>query len=498
MLLKNENQVLPLKPEKKIAVIGDFARKARYQGAGSSNVNCIRQENVMDLIDQYPITVIGFAQGYQRDRKKNVHLEEEALSLAKQADQILFFFGLDEISEVEGMDRPHMRVPENQLALLQKLAKLGKEIIGVLSGGSAIEMPWESCCSAIIHGYLGGEAGAGAMLQALTGQVNPSGKLNETYPMKYEDTPAYHYCPAKFRDSQYRESIFVGYRYYNTVGTQVRYPFGYGLSYTNFDYSDFSLTRDRVTFTLTNNGDRDGAEVAQVYVGCLSGKIFRPAIELKGFAKVFLRAGESQTVTIPLDDKAFRYWNVKTGQWEVEGADYRVMVGASSEDIRLQGTIAVPGSTDHIPYSRSMLASYYTGQIRQVPDEEYAALMGGQIPEERRQTEMTVNDALCQMGDAKSGFARFVYRILTSIKVRNERKGKPNLNLLFIYNIPFRGIAKMTNGIVSMKMAEGMVTAVNGHFWRGIGCVLRGFVANAKANKEFSRKLFGESGQDKN
>lgn len=498
VLLKNEDNILPLNSEMKTAVIGDFARKARYQGAGSSSVNSIKQENILDLIDQYPVTLAGFAQGYQRDRKRNVTLENEALSLAKRSDQILYFFGLDEISEVEGMDRLHMRVPDNQIMLLKELAKLGKKIIGVLSGGAAIEMPWEIYCDAIVHGYLGGQAGAGAMLQVLTGQINPSGKLNETYPMRYEDSPAYHYCPAEFRDSQYRESLYVGYRYYSTAGIQVRYPFGYGLSYTSFEYSDLSIAQNKVTFQLKNTGGRDGAEVAQVYVGCMSGKVFRPVSELKGFAKIFLKAGESKLVTIPLDDKAFRYWNVKTDQWEVEDGNYRIMVGAGSEDIRLWSTLHISGTTDRLPYSQSMMASYYTGQIQQVPDGEFAALMGGKIPKEQRRSEMTVNDALCQMGNAKSRFARLVYHILTGLKNRNEQKGKPNLNLLFIYNIPFRGIAKMTNGIVSMEMAEGMVTAVNGHFWRGLRNVIRGFFANSKANRQFAKELFGKTDQDNN
>lgn len=489
VLLKNEGGILPLDPNARTAVIGDFAREARYQGAGSSCVNSIRQENVIELLEEYPILMLGYAQGYRRSRVRDHALEEEALAVAGQADQILYFFGLDEIGEAEGMDRKDMKLPENQIALLKSLAGLGKKIIAVLSGGSSIEMPWADCCAAIVHGYLGGQAGAGAMLKVLTGQVNPSGKLNETYPVSCEDTPAFHYWPAKFRDSQYRESIYVGYRYYDTADVEVQYPFGYGLSYTTFEYSDLVVTEKEASFTLKNTGGCDGAEITQLYVGFPGGKVFRPVRELKGFRKVFLKAKEKKRVSIPLDDKAFRYWDVKTGRLEVEEGEYQVMIGASSRDIRLTGALSVAGTTDIIPYSKSMMESYYTGKIRKVPDEEFAALMGGKIPVEKTSEELTVNDALCQMARAKSPFARLICKVLANMKQSSEKKGKPNLNVLFIYNIPFRGIAKMTNGIVSMRMAEGMVTVVNGHFFKGVGRIIGGFFANRKANREFAGKL---------
>lgn len=489
VLLKNEKEILPLASEKRTAIIGDFANIARYQGAGSSNVNAAKVKSILEAVDQYPIQKAGFSQGYERGGQRNLQMEKEALAVAQESDQILYCFGLDEISEVEGMDRTHMRIPENQLALLQELSRLGKPVIGVLSGGCAVEMPWESCCDAIVHTYLGGEAGAEGVLQVLTGQVNPSGKLNETYPMNYEDTPAYGYCPAKFRDSQYRESLYVGYRYYDTAKIGVRYPFGYGLSYTTFQYSDLKVSEDQVSFVIKNTGARDGAEVAQLYVSCPEGKIFRPKKELKGFQKVYLKAGEKKTVTIPLDDKAFRYWNIKTNQWERETSEYHILVGASSRDIRLEETLLVEGTTEHLPYSRSMIESYYTGKIKHVADQEFAALMGGILPEEKKNQELTINDALCQMAEAKSSFARLVFRVLTRMKDQSQKKGTPNLNVLFIYNIPFRGIAKMTNGMVSMKMAEGMVTAVNGHFFRGLRKIIKEYFENAKANKKFEKEL---------
>ncbi|MCD8346995.1 MAG: glycoside hydrolase family 3 C-terminal domain-containing protein [Lachnospiraceae bacterium] len=493
VLLKNEGNILPLDSEKKTVVIGDFAKKARYQGAGSSNVNSTKVENILDLIDSRPIKYAGFAQGYQRNSGRDEKLEQEAVALASQADQILYFFGLDEVSESEGIDRQHMRIPENQIVLLEALAKTGKPIIGVLSGGSAIEMPWEKDCRAILHTYLGGQAGAGAALDVLTGKVNPSGKLNETYPMSYEDTPAYHYFPAKKRNSEYREGIFVGYRYYETVQKPVRYPFGYGLSYTTFEYSDLKVSEKEAVFTLTNTGKRSGAEVAQLYVSCENSRIFRPVRELKGFIKVFLKAGESRRVRIPLDDKAFRFWNTETNRWDIEEAEYQIQVGANVEDIRLRGTLVVKGTTKRLPYraDREKLADYYSGKIQNVSDEAYAAIYGGAIPEDRwSDGELTINDAICQMSGAKNPLARKICKILKDKKEKSEKAGKPDLNVLFIYNMPFRSVARMTGGMVSMRMVDGMITAVNGHFFRGMGILIKGFFQNRKLNKSYAKKLY--------
>ncbi len=491
VLLKNDSGILPLDENKRTVVIGDFAKEARYQGAGSSNVNCTKLENICDLIDEYPISFAGYAQGYKRNSERNEQLEQEALALASKADQILFFFGLDENSESEGIDRLHMRIPENQIALLTVLAELGKPVIGVLSGGSAIEMPWENMCQAILHTYLGGQAGASATLDVLTGKVNPSGRLNETYPISYEDTPAYNYFPAKKRNSEYRESIYVGYRYYETAGKEVRYPLGYGLSYTTFDYSDLKISDDGVTFMLTNTGDRDGAEVAQLYVGCKESRIFRPAKELKGFIRVFLKAGESKSVEIPFDDKTFRYWNVKTDSWEIEGAEYQIFVGSSSEDIRLQGTLTVKGTTAELPYKEEKLQSYYTGQIQNVSDEEYERLYGSPLPPDDWSDELAINDAIGSLDRAKNPLARLIGRIIKNMKEKSEKEGKPDLNILFIYNMPFRAIAKMTEGMVSMKMAEDMVLMVNGHFFRGTGRLIKDFFANRNLNKDYAERLKG-------
>ncbi len=489
VLLKNTDQLLPLAPKTKVALIGDFAFEPRYQGAGSSMVNATQIDSMEKLIHEYDLQVIGVNRGYQRDGKEDSALKKAALDLASMADVIIYCFGLDEISESEGMDRNHMRLPQNQIDLLAAIAQVNPNVVGVLSAGSSIEMPWQYCCKAILHGYLYGQAGAGAMLNLLTGKANPSGRLNETYPLRYEDTPAFRNFPSQERNSEYRESLYVGYRYYDTGKIRVQYPFGYGLSYTSFEYSDLKVENEGVTFTLKNTGKYDGAEVAQLYVALPNAKVFRPEKELKGFSKVFLKAGESREIHIPFDDKTFRYWNVSTNRWEIEGGSYQILIGACVSDIRLSGTLQVEGTTSEFPYRAEEMPSYYSGLVQQVGDGEFEKLLGYSIPNGKWAGLLTENDAICQMYYARSGLARFIYRILTNMKKKSEEKGKPDLNILFIYNMPFRGIAKMTNGMVSMDMVHGMVDAVNGHMLRGLGKIIKGFFANARANKAYEKML---------
>ena len=489
VLLKNEGNILPLNSKTKTALIGDFVFTPRYQGAGSSMVNPTKVEALAQTADSYHLQVVGMARGYQRNGEPDEEQLKEAVELAKKVDVVIYAFGLDELSESEGLDRSHMRIPENQIRLLKELYQANPNIVGILSGGSAVEMPWHTCCKAILHGYLTGQAGAGALLDLLTGKANPSGRLNETYPLRYEDTPAFHYFPSKERTAEYRESIYVGYRYYDTAKAAVQYPFGHGLSYTEFAYSNLKVTAEGITLTVTNTGEMDGAEVVQMYVGLPEAEVFRPEKELKGFIKIFLKKGESREVSISFDDKTFRYWNDKTGGWETEGGSYTIMVGASVMDIRLTGSVSIAGTTKTNPCTKEELPSYYTGKIRQVEDAEYTKLLGRPIPDGSWSGELGRNDAICQMYYAKSWLARAIYRRLTAMKKKSEVKGKPDLNILFIYNMPFRGIAKMTNGAVSMEMVDGMVLAVNGHFFRGFGKIIRGYFRNARANREYEQQL---------
>ena len=489
VLLKNSEQILPLKPETRVALIGDFAFEPRYQGAGSSVVNTTALDKLVSLIEDSNLQLAGSTRGYLRTGEIDEVMEKEAVDLAASADVVLYCFGLDELSESEGMDRTHMRIPQNQIHLLEAMAKVNKNIVGILSAGSAVEMSWHHCLKGLLHGYLYGQAGAGAMLDIITGKVNPSGKLNETYPVRYEDTPAFRYFPSVERNSEYRESIYVGYRYYDTVKVRILYPFGFGLSYTQFSYSDLKADSKGIEFCLTNIGEMDGSEIVQFYVGKKDARVFRPEKELKGFSKVFLKAGESRNIRIDFDDKTFRYWNIRTSKWEKEDGEYHMMVGASSADIRLETEIHVDGTTEEYPYYTNRMPSYYSGKIQKVEDAEFEVLLGGPIPDGKWSGELGINDAVCQMYYAKSPIARYIYRVLTDKKKKNEEQGKPDLNLLFQYNIPFRAIAKMTGGLVSMEMVEGIVTIVNGHFFSGLGAVIAGFFRNRKLNKQYIRKL---------
>lgn len=489
VLLKNVEGTLPLKPGAKVAIIGDFAFVPRYQGAGSSLVKPTRVDTVAEIASDYDIQVIGMSRGYKRDGKEDAATKKEALDLAARADTVLFFFGLNEDSESEGMDRNHLRIPQNQITLLQELAQVNANLVGIISAGAAIEMPWHHHVKALLHCYLNGQAGARAVMDILTGKVNPSGKLTETMPVRLEDTPSYRYYPSRERNSEYRESLYVGYRYYDTAGVRVLYPFGHGLSYTTFEYSDISVNEGGVSFTITNTGDRDGAEVAQMYVSLPDAKVFRPQKELKGFAKVFLRAGESKKVSIDFDDKTFRYFNVRTGSWEIEDGNYNIMIGASSSDIRLSSQILKAGTTDQYPYDRAEFTSYYSGKVDNVGDAEYERLLGRAIPDGSWSGELTANDAICQMYYAKSALARLVYRILTKKKEEADVKGTPDLNILFIYNMPFRAMAKMTGGAVSREMVDGIVRLVNGHFFGGLGSIIGGYFRNRRYNKAYEAKL---------
>ena len=388
VLLKNEDNILPLKKGSKVAVIGEFAQKARYQGAGSSVVNCTKLDHTMDVIGEFDLDVIGFAPGYPRHGEPNAEMQTRAAELAKKADTVLLYVGLDEISESEGLDRSTLALPKCQTEVIKAVTAVNKNVILVMSAGSSVEMPWIDGVKGLVHAYLCGQAGAKAVLRVILGEVNPSGKLSESYPLKYEDCSSAPYFPAKERNVD---------RYYCTAKIPVLFPFGYGLSYTTFAYSDLKVTEKQVTFMLKNTGGADGAEVAQLYVHAKNPTVYRPNRELKGFAKVFLKAGESKEVTIALDDKAFRYWNGRTGRFEIDGGDYEILIGASAADIRLSGTVSVKGTDAPVCEDLTKLPSYATGNIKAVSDEEFRELLGHEIPDGSWSGTIQANDAIAQL-----------------------------------------------------------------------------------------------------
>ena len=468
VLLKNDNDILPLKPGTTVALRGPFVNKPRYQGSGSSQVNSTKVETIAEVIDEYDLQVI-----------------EDP----RDADVVLFFFGLDEIAESEGGDRLSMDIPEYQIKELKNLAALNNNVVGVMSAGSAVKTPWLDNLKALLHGYLTGQAGATALLDIITGKRVPTGKLSESYPFSYADCPIVNFAAQDKRNLQYREGPFIGYRYYDTADVEVQFPFGFGLSYTTFEYSNLKVTDDGVSFTVTNTGKRDGAEIAQLYVGRKHSAVIRPRKELKGFSKVWLKAGESKEVSISFDDKTFRYFSTVSNKWEVEGGEYQIYVGGNVRDIALEGAVTKEGTITEFSYDIKSLARYRSGQIRNLHYDEFEKIYGKALPEEKVGP-LDINDALCQMETAKSGLCRLVYKILKKKLDRSYEKGVPDLNTMFIYNMPFRAICKMSGGMVSRSMVESIVTIVNGHFFRGLGGVIVGFFRNMSANKKKEKELY--------
>ena len=487
VLLKNKGDLLPLDPEARIAVIGDFAQTPRYQGAGSSVVNAPKVDSFLQVFEESGLHSVGFAQGFNRQGKPDPSLQAKAVELAAQADVVLLFLGLDEVKESEGLDRSDMKLAKNQIDLLLAIHRVNPKLVVILSSGSAVETGWQCHCQGLLWAGLGGQAGAGAVLDVLTGKVNPGGHLAETWPLHMEENPSYHNFGGPGRNVEYREGLYVGYRYYQTAGVPVAYPFGYGLSYTTFAYSNLTATPTGVTVTVENTGDRAGDEVVQVYIAKPDAKICRPAQELKGFLRVHLEAGESRTVTIPLDDKAFRYWNDPAGRWAVEGGSYEVRVGGSSADIQLTATVTVAASGDANPYEGLTLPHYQSGQVQDVPDEEFTALLGHPIPVSK--VAIDRNMTLGEIGHARSPLGWLVHVIHKHLLMKSLESGTPDLNLLFNYNMPLRAIAKMTGGIVSMGMVDALVMELKGFWIIGIVRLLVEFVKNDRANKAMEKRL---------
>ena len=487
VLLKNDGGILPLTAGARVAVIGDFAETPRYQGAGSSAVNSIKVDTLLDCLAQSGLQCAGFAAGFDRQGRPDADKKAQAVALAQKADTVLLCLGLDEIKESEGLDRVDMKLADNQIELLQAVEQANPNTVVVLNAGASLETPWLAHCRALVYGALGGQAGAGAMVDVLTGKVNPGGKLAETWANAYEETPAKDNFAGAGRTVQYREGLYVGYRYYQTAGVPVAFPFGYGLSYTSFAYSDLKVTADSVSLTVTNTGARDGAEIVQVYIAKPGAEIFRPAQELKAFARVPLTAGESRTVTLPLDDKAFRYWNTRTNGWEIEGGRYEVRVGASSADIRLTAHVDIRGTNAPDPYAGKALPHYKSGSVQNVPDAEWEALLGHPIPQDK--VKIDRNMTLGELNHSRSPLGWLIWAVLTALLNASFKKGKPDLNVLFQYNMPLRALAKMTSGAISMGMVDGIVMELQGFWIIGLVRVIYEAVKNQLLNAQLERRL---------
>ena len=476
VLLKNSN-ILPLNKEEKVAFIGDFLFLPRYQGAGSSIVNPTKLDTTDKILDNCGLNVIGCCKGFHRYGKKKKKLHKEAIALASKADVVVLYLGLDEVTEAEGLDRSNLHLENNQLQLVQDIKQLKKKIVVVLSCGSAVEMPFIEDVDAILHCYLNGQAGALATLNILSGKVNPSGKLSETIPVKLEDVASSDNFPSHTRTIEYREAYGIGYRYFEIGQVKPAFPFGFGLSYTTFEYSNLQINKDGVSFDLKNTGNVDGKEVAQLYVGLKESCVIRPIKELKGFIKVELKAGETKNVTIPFDDKTFRYFNTKTNKWEIEKGTYDIYVGSSSCDIVLEGTIDREGTNAPAPYDKTELPNYVAGNLRNVPDAEFAALLGREIPSgalpfyKKNRLVVDYNTTMSELRYAKRWLGRLVGKAIPwAVRVLRKlgKRTLANTLVMGVVHQPMRGLSRFSGGGMRMSQLDGLIMMFNGHIFRGL------------------------------
>ncbi len=354
VLLKNDNSVLPLSTSEKVGVLGDLANQVRYQGSGSSKVNPYHLENALEEMRKYQSELL-YAKGYSlTDEEEDDALLLEAEKLAGQCSKIIIFAGIPENMEMEGEDKCSLSLPENQNRLICHIAEKHPAVIVVLCNGAPIEMPFHGDAAGILEAYLAGEAAGGAIADILYGKVNPSGKLAETFPIKLEDTPSYMSFAVMNKKTWYTEGIFVGYRYYDTKKIQPLYPFGHGLSYTTFAYSNLNTAMEenavKVSMDIENTGTVFGAEVVQIYVQKLKTKIIRAEKELKGFRKVWLQPGEKCSIHLFLPKRAFQYYDTDKASWVTEPGEYKILAAASSKDVRLQTQIILEGEKPQITH----------------------------------------------------------------------------------------------------------------------------------------------------
>lgn len=479
VLLKNDDNILPLKSNAKIAVIGEMAKAPRYQGAGSSVINPTKLDNAYDSLIELGADVT-YAQGYykapptkkDKNRKSESELTAEAVKAAKAADVALVFIGLTEEFEAEGYDRDNIDMPAAHNALVSEVVKANPNTVVVLAGGSVVNMPWIEDVKALLNMGLSGQAGGSAAANILMGKVNPSGKTAETYPLSFDENPVYGNYPGSPVISEHKESIYIGYRYYDTAKKDVLFPFGFGLSYTTFEYSDIKLSESEikdnetvtVSFKIKNTGDMDGAEIAQVYVADKESTIFRPEKELRAFTKVFIKAGKEKEVSVTLGKRAFAYYNTNIGDWHVETGEFAVLVGSSSRDIRLEATVNVISTVEaEIPDYKKSAPAYYTADIAGMNGGQWAAVYGQQLPSAERDTsaKITIYNCLDDASHTKWGgrIGRLIQSVIT--KFASAETGDGAMLQAMAVQIPMRNFISMSMGVFSPKMAEGLLQILN-------------------------------------
>lgn len=479
VLLKNEGGILPGNPAQKAAVIGAFAVEPRYQGMGSSKVNPIQLENAFDALKGMGVD-FEYAPGYHTEtHSPDEALIGEACRAAAGKEIVYIYAGLPGPYESEGFDRKNMKMPESHVALIQAVSKVNDHVVVILHGGAPMELTWADDVQGILLLYLGGEMVGPACADLLLGAANPGGKLAESWPFSDSDSPAHGSFPGCSLTVEYREGPFVGYRYYDTAKKAVRYPFGFGRSYTQFQYDNLVLSRREmqdsdtlsVSCTVTNTGERAGSEIVKLYLACTGSVIIRPEQELRGFEMVSLEPGQSQTVTFSLTGRDFSYYNVTLGGWHVESADYEVRLGASSQDIRLAAPVHVESTTAApLPDLRAAAPAYYdlSGGMN-ISDEAITALLGRPIPQRERQpgAPHTLDSTIGDVQDKLLG--RLLLRMMKrqTDKLFKDDPDMKSLVDLGIRDMPLRFMGLMSNGSFKVPQVEGLVEILNGHYLSG-------------------------------
>lgn len=477
VLLKNEGGMLPLSKDAKIALIGRFAKFPRYQGAGSSRINPSRLDNLFDeLADLLPEGALSYAPGYDEKGATDTAMLKDALEVASQADVVIVHAGLMDIDEVEGLDRKHLHLPGGHNTLIEAIAAEHQQVVVILSNGAPVEMPWIEKVPAVLEGYLGGQAGSGALADILTGKVNPSGKLAETFPLTLEDAPAQPF-PGGPATVEYRESLYVGYRWYDTAGLEVLFPFGHGLSYTTFEYSSLQVIQSAETVTATfkvkNTGKWAGKEIAQVYIKDPQSTHFRPEKELKGFEKIDLQPGEEKEVSIALGPRAFAYYDAASREWVVEPGEFEILIGASSRDIRLNATIDIKKGSGMVSLvDPDALASYYSpSKDRAFTLAEFESLLGRPVPPNlpTLKGQYTLNTPLSDM--QASWIGRQLYKMMgkniNKMIEGNEDSPEGLLIAAMASEMPLRTMLMM-GGPLDRKKLEALLVMTNGKFFKGL------------------------------
>ena len=467
VLLKNDNRILPA-AEGDMVLIGNMAANLRYQGSGSSHINPTKLINIADAMPNVPCCACG-------DKNGNVTEQDlrDAAEAAKKQRVAVVVVGLPDSFESEAFDRDHMRLPEGHNKLVEAVAEANPNTVVVLLGGSAMELPWADKVKAVLYMGLPGQAGGQAAANLLTGKANPSGKLTETWTITYDDVISKDTFGKK--NTEYREGIYVGYRYYDKAKKAVRYPFGYGLSYTSFEYSDFCVQDRTITLQVKNTGKCAGAEVVQLYIAPPKSDIFRPVRELKGFERVELEPGESKTVKFTLDDRSFAIWN---DGWKIPGGTYAVQIGSSSRDIRLEQVIEISGEEITVPAWQA--DSWYENLADAPRRAEWEKLMGHPvaiIPEPKKgQYSM---DSTCMEMKDHSLVMKIQYMVTENI-IAKGFGGKKDLSdpsykmmLTCATDCPMRSVIISGGGAMSDSLAQGLLHMANGHYIKGIIAMLK-------------------------